>query len=214
MTDSPSDTPASPQSAPHASEPQTQPKPQVKVDPAYRRSLLSAEQKSQEDFDKTVLSLSGGALAVSFIFVKDVVGDQPIRDSVYLLYAWIFWATSSFAVLFSFYLSHLALRKAVKQLDDGSIHRGRPGGIYSVIISIINPFGALLFFLGVVSMGVFVHENLSAKEIAMSDKDRQIPKPEPRPQDRPKKEDKGGTYSPEHGYIPPPPPPPADDNRG
>lgn len=28
----------------------------------YRKSLVAAEQKSQEDFDKTVLSLSGGAL--------------------------------------------------------------------------------------------------------------------------------------------------------
>lgn len=211
MTDSPSGTPACPQPAPYLPEQRVQPEPRVKVDPAYRQSLLSAEQKSQEDFDKTVLSLSGGALAVSFIFVKDVVGDQPIRDSIYLLYAWILWATSSFAVLISFYLSHLALRKAVKQLDDGSIHRDRPGGIYSVVISIINPFGALLFFLGVVSMGFFVHENLSAKEIAMSDKDRQIPKPEPRPQDRPKRDDKSGTYSPEHGYIPPPPPPPNED---
>ncbi|WP_417913843.1 hypothetical protein [Candidatus Electronema sp. JM] len=30
----------------------------------YRKWIVAAEQKSQEDFDKTVLSLSGGALGV------------------------------------------------------------------------------------------------------------------------------------------------------
>lgn len=188
------------------------PEAKMPVNPAYRQSLLTAEQKSQEDFDKTVLSLSGGALAISFIFVKDIVGDQPIRNSIYLLYAWVLWALSSFIVLLSFYLSHLALRKAIQQLDGGVIHKETVGGIYSKIISIINPFGALLFFLGIVSMGFFVYENLSAKEIAVSEKDRHKPQPQPQPEDRPRRDDKGGTYSPEHGYIPPPPPPPKDGN--
>lgn len=32
----------------------------------YRKLLLTAEQQAQANFDKTVLSLSGGALGVSF----------------------------------------------------------------------------------------------------------------------------------------------------
>lgn len=208
------DGPVSTPELQQAEPPEQAPEARVPVDPAYRQSLLTAEQKSQEDFDKTVLSLSGGALAISFIFVKDIVGDQPIRNSIYLLYSWILWALSSFIVLLSFYLSHLALRKAIQQLDGGLIRKQTVGGIYSKIISIINPFGALLFFLGIVSMGFFVYENLSAKEIAVSEKDRHKPQPHPQPQpeDRPRRDDKGGTYSPEHGYIPPPPPPPKDGN--
>jgi hypothetical protein len=37
----------------------------------YRSLLVQTWQKAQDDFDKAVLSLSGGALGVSFIFLKD-----------------------------------------------------------------------------------------------------------------------------------------------
>ena len=57
----------------------------------YRNWLIAAEQKAQEDFDKTVLSLSGGALGISFAFVKDIVGDQPLIKTKFLLTAWIAW---------------------------------------------------------------------------------------------------------------------------
>lgn len=43
----------------------------------WREHLVSAEQKSQEDLDKALLSLSGGALGVSLIFLKDVIGQGP-----------------------------------------------------------------------------------------------------------------------------------------
>lgn len=33
---------------------------------AYRSHLVAADERAQENFDKTVLSLSGGALGVSF----------------------------------------------------------------------------------------------------------------------------------------------------
>ena len=49
----------------------------------YRAHLVSAAQKAQEDFDKTLLALSGGALGVSFAFVKDIVGDGSVHDFGY-----------------------------------------------------------------------------------------------------------------------------------
>ena len=71
----------------------------------YRKWLVAAEQKSQEDFDKTVLTLSGGALGVSFVFLKDVIGPQPIVMSCFLMVAWAAWAFSTFSVLTSYFLS-------------------------------------------------------------------------------------------------------------
>ncbi len=78
------------------------------VDPAYRNHLVLAEQKSQDDFDKTVLSLSGGALGISFAFVKDMIGENPIVHPTWLWLSWVIWAFSSLAVLASFFMSHLA----------------------------------------------------------------------------------------------------------
>ena len=131
----------------------------------YRKWLVAAEQKSQEDFDKTVLSLSGGALGISFVFLKDVIGPQPIVLSCFLLAAWLAWAFSTFAVLTSYYLSHLALRRAISQVDDGTIYKKPPGGAYAYLTAILNATGAVLFLVGVCCITVFAGANLSTKGV-------------------------------------------------
>lgn len=139
----------------------------------YRRWLVAAEQKSQEDYDKTVLSLSGGALGVSFIFVKDVVGAASVQYPSFLLAAWLLWAVSSFSVLLSFFMSRLALREAIRQCDVGEIFESRPGGFYSRVTEFLNVIGAAAFICGVCFMAAFVYLNLSAREIPHGNKDTQ-----------------------------------------
>ena len=131
--------------------------------PEYRQSLVAAEQKCQDDFDKTVLSLSGGALGVSFVFVKDLVGSNPIDHPNWLLLAWLTWAASSLAILASFFSSHLALRKAIQQCDDGTIYNQKPGGFLAGLTRNLNAAGALLFFVGVCLMAAFAFSNLSTR---------------------------------------------------
>ena len=124
----------------------------------YRRFLISAEQKSQEDFDKTVIALSGGALGISFAFVKDFVAEEPWQGPCLLLISWIAWAISVTCVLASFYFSRQALRHTVKQIDSGSnkVYKETPGGVYSHLTGILNALGGLLFLVGVISIVVFV----------------------------------------------------------
>ena len=129
----------------------------------YRKWLVAAEQKSQEDFDKTILSLSGGALGISFVFLKDVIGPLPILQSGFLLAAWLAWAFSTFSVLTSYYLSHLALRRAISQVDDGTIYMQPPGGVFARWTAILNATGAVLFLVGVCCITVFAGSNLSSK---------------------------------------------------
>ncbi|MEN9911687.1 MAG: hypothetical protein RI956_131 [Pseudomonadota bacterium] len=105
----------------------------------YRKLLVAAEQKSQEDFDKTVLSLSGGALGIFFVFIKEVIGPQPIVSQIFLVAAWLSWAFSTLSVLTSYYLSHLALRRAISQVDDDMIYKQPTGGVFASLTSNINP---------------------------------------------------------------------------
>ena len=128
----------------------------------YRAHLVAAEQKSQEDFDKTVVSLSGGALGVTFIFLKDIVGTAPILRTGFLLVAWICWGMSITSVLFSFFLSHLALRRAITQVDAGKAYDEHVGGRYDSATAILNVLGGILFFLGVILIALFVWYNLEA----------------------------------------------------
>ncbi|HET7833820.1 MAG TPA: hypothetical protein VFK88_12740 [Gallionella sp.] len=129
----------------------------------YRKLLVAAEQKSQEDFDKTVLSLSGGALGISFVFLKDVIGPQPIVQQGFLIAAWLAWAFSTFSVLTSYYLSHLALRRAISQVDNGTIYKQSPGGTFACLTAILNATGAILFLAGVCCITVFAVANLPNK---------------------------------------------------
>jgi hypothetical protein len=138
--------------------------PKDEVDPAYRQWLVAAEQKAQEDFDKTVLALSGGALGISFVFVKDIVGSNPIHHTNWLVLAWVAWALSTFVVLASFFLSRQALRRAIEQCDDGTIFCQPPGGFFSKATRWLNASGAVLFFIGVCLMAAFVYQNLASRD--------------------------------------------------
>ncbi|QLQ26193.1 MAG: hypothetical protein HZT41_16260 [Dechloromonas sp.] len=140
----------------------------------YRKWLVAAEQKSQEDFDKTVLALSGGALGISFAFLKDILGPQPIVLSGFLLAAWFAWAFSTFSVLISYYLSHLALRRAIGQVDDGTIFKRPPGGVFACLTAILNGTGAVLFLVGVCCITVFAVANLPTKGATIDRKETAI----------------------------------------
>jgi hypothetical protein len=127
---------------------------------AYRDSLLTMEQKMQGDYDKAVMTLSGGALGVSFTFLKEVVRQAGISSPSYLLAAWICWGASATCTLFSFYTSALALRRAISQTDDKLIYLELIGGRYTTITKILNFSGGALFLMGVVSVVIFVARNL------------------------------------------------------
>ena len=129
----------------------------------YRKHLVTAEHKSQEDFDKTVLSLSGGALGISFVFLKDVIGSSPIHGPGWLLAAWMAWGTSSLCVLASYFMSQLALRKAISQVDEGTIHTQTAGGAFGRWTAVLNATGAVLFLVGILMITVFANDNLLKK---------------------------------------------------
>ena len=126
----------------------------------YRKLLVEADERSQENFDKTVIALSGGGMGVSLAFVDNIVGDRPLAASCLLLLAWAAWTASLLVVLTSFYLSRLALRQAIAELDAGVTSTARPGGRYAVLTTVANFVGPALFIIGAILMGVFVFLNI------------------------------------------------------
>lgn len=127
----------------------------------YRKQVQDLASRSQEQFDKTVLALSGGALGVSFVFLKDVVGANPIFHPTLLFGAWMSWGGSATAILGSYFVSHMALRHTVKQINQGTIWRERAGGAWTVATGFLNIVGALLFLLGLVLIARFAGANFN-----------------------------------------------------
>lgn len=126
----------------------------------YRTDLMNLEQKAQDDFDKTILTLSGGALGLTIAFIKDIIGDDPVVSSKLIFWAWILWGISITAILISFYSSTFALRKAIKRFDDGNIQKIEAGDWRDSVTGILNAIGGITFVVGVVLAAIFTYLNL------------------------------------------------------
>lgn len=130
---------------------------------SYRDHLVQAEQKSVEAYDKSLLALSGGALGISFAFVKDIkelVTPGPFQSTGFLIAAWSAWAITIGVTLFSFYSSHRALRKSIKQVDEETIYQETPGGTWARATHCLNAVAGVLFVCGLALMIVFAARNV------------------------------------------------------
>lgn len=125
----------------------------------YRTQLVEAELASQIAFDRTLLTLSGGALGLSLTFADRFIGSDVAHASGWLWASWVLWALSLSVMLVSHYVSTLAMRRAITLLDHGRTPDQTAGGAYDRLIKIMNPAGGLLFLAGVGTIVVFAVAN-------------------------------------------------------
>lgn len=117
----------------------------------------------QSEYDKQLLALSSGFLAVSLAFIKDVV---PLKDAVflYLLYSsFALLAACIMLVLFSYQFSISGQLKA-KEYWENKKNTGKeeafPYG-HATCIKWLNRVSGVLFGIGVLSIVFFVILNIS-----------------------------------------------------
>jgi len=126
----------------------------------YRNTLIRAEQAVGSGFDKTLITLSGGALGLTITFIKDIVGEKDIVCPSLALSSWILWALSLTSLLAAFYFGTQAYRHAIVKLDEGKLDNKNPGGIFSTMTNIFNAIGALSFIVGVIIFIIFTYKNI------------------------------------------------------
>lgn len=124
---------------------------------AYRQSLINADHVAAGDFDKAIMTLAGGALGLSLGFLRP--GSSP-QASWTLATAWGLLVLSLLSTLISFLSSQEALRKAIWQLDHGSIHRQQAGGWFSSFTRALNYAAAFCFILGLAFLTAFTWLNV------------------------------------------------------
>ena len=87
-------------------------------DTAYRSLLNECETQAASDFDKTTISLAGGALGVSFAFLKDIAPNAPQwAVNCLLAPAWLCLTACLVAVLVSLKFSMKSMRYQIECLD-------------------------------------------------------------------------------------------------
>lgn len=122
----------------------------------YRDSLMQFDHEASLNFDKTVMSLSGGALGLTITFIKDIVPNPVDGTKIFLLVSWIALATSLTFILFSYLTSMMSLRKAMEQVDTKKIYEERVGGNATVITEWLRNLSSLGFLVGLISFIVYV----------------------------------------------------------
>ena len=133
----------------------------------YRSELIVADKQSQDSYDRSIITLSGGALGLSLVFIKDIVGEDLILLSWAAILAWMLWAGSIALIVVSFFTSSHALRKAIDQLDSGNIE-DNVGGVWSTATATCNTLAGVFLVLGFFSFIFFASANIG--EEAMSKK--------------------------------------------
>ncbi len=123
----------------------------------HRKLLQATVQESWRSYDKTSLTLSGGALGISFAFVKDVVGKAPVTQSWILSVGWGALALSMGLVLLSFFAAGKANERALDEFDAG---KPQTGGRWGGITGWCNGAGGILLVVGVLLVLTFVVINL------------------------------------------------------
>ena len=136
---------------------------------AYRTSLFAAEQQMQSEYDKGVMTLSGGALGISFTFLKDIVGKQTLLSGNYLLLAWTLWAVSISCILASYFTSAKSLRDTAATVDENTIYLKLAKGPWVAWTKGLNIAGGIGFLIGVLSLVYFVACNLPTKMNVITD---------------------------------------------
>ena len=134
----------------------------VNVVDAYLASLERLREEAQEGFDKAVLTLSGGALGVSFVFVKDIVGNRPLSFTGLLLAAWMAWAASCAATLTSYFTSARTMGHAIKQIhkEQRTGEQQNIDGFWNAATTTCNSIAGVGFVVGVVLMALFAYNTL------------------------------------------------------
>ena len=126
----------------------------------YRNMLEGYAFEAANAYDKAIMSLSGGALGISFAFIKNIVKNPAPETIIWLWYAWLSLGVSLAAVIISMLFGQRAIRVAINQVDEGTIYSMKPGGLSSFFTAFLTWLSGICFVIGVVLLAYFAKTNL------------------------------------------------------
>lgn len=138
-----------------------------------RKLLVELERSGSESFDKTITTLSAGALGLSITFIHEIAPTPQSETVGILIVAWSGFGLALLVTLFSLLSSQSAMRKQRDLLDQ------EYKGIQSLegqtswtakVTNALNWSSIAFFTVGVIFLAMFTVKNLPNKEGTMADK--------------------------------------------
>ena len=122
-----------------------------------RDRLIASHQSASEGFDRALLTLSGGSLALSIAFVKDLA-KQPTNICL-LETSWILMGTALLLTMVSLGLSIFVHQKLINALNDDTPVGNLPPWM-SWIVYAITAAAGLVFLVGAAFLIAFAMCNV------------------------------------------------------
>ena len=85
---------------------------------AERKLLIEAEREGAQAFDRAILTLAAGAFGLSLAFIKQIIPEGMIQESLAVLIgAWVSFCLSLLATLLSFLTSQAACECSIRIVE-------------------------------------------------------------------------------------------------
>lgn len=123
--------------------------------------MTDQRHQAYQTFDKVLLTLSGGALGFSLTFVQ-LVDIKSVKQTIFLLIAWISFGVSLFLALLSHLFSIYAHGRAIYLYEQTylSILTKSQRNIPDIINHLLLYIALLSFAMGLIAFGTFAYMNL------------------------------------------------------
>jgi hypothetical protein len=128
------------------------------ADNQYRTHLYELCQKAQDQYDKTLVLLAGGALGLSLTFIGSIVGAKVPKNQDTLAWGWVALIVSLVVILVSFFTSRYALRATISRFELG--HEQPHRNNWDKTTELCNALAGILFITGVICIVRFALNNL------------------------------------------------------
>ena len=139
----------------------------------YRKHLWDALRAGQEQYDKYLLTLSGGGLAISLTLVKDVFG-PTVAFTTILALSWALFCLSIIATIASFMTSQKSLRRHLANYEEylatGEDGKLRAQNSLETLTTALNYASGSFFLAAVAATIVFASVNLQRGNFMANEK--------------------------------------------
>jgi hypothetical protein len=129
-----------------------------------RKALVEGEQVSADNLDKNILTLAGGALGISLVFIEKIAPTPDPKTLVLLYIAWTSLVLSLLVTLSSQLTSQHAYRQARDILEDEFFPEGtkkaKTNNCWSKWTQILNWISIGTFIIGVGMLALFSVQNI------------------------------------------------------
>ena len=117
---------------------------------------VTEERKEQRELDKSILSLSGGAIVLSISFIKEIA-PKPTCSALIIL-SWCFFGLAVISVLSSFWSSAAASRLQ-RKVNANDAHATTDRNAFNGLTKVLNIAGGISFIAALVLLVIFASVN-------------------------------------------------------